>query len=74
MARLIEGSDYCVRVINFPTYLGGAVVVDEDGFYNVYLNARCSWEKQRKSLAHELRHIARNDFYNDMDITEVESA
>lgn len=72
MARLIEGSDYCVRVINFPTYIGGAVVVDEDGFYNVYLNARCSWEKQKKSLAHELMHLENNDFYNGEDISVIE--
>lgn len=72
MRKPIEGSDYCVRVINFPTCIGGAVVTSEDGFYNIYLNGRCSLEKQRESLVHELRHIVRNDFYNGEDITEVE--
>lgn len=74
MKTLIEGSDYCVRVIDFPTHLGGAVVTSEDGFYNVYLNARCSWEKQREAFLHEMQHITRDDFYNDKDIMEVESA
>ena len=71
----IEGSDYCVRVLNFPdAAIGGTVVEDADGFNNVYINARRSVEAQRESFLHELRHIARDDFHNGLPIEEVEDA
>lgn len=73
MRILIEGSDYVVRVIDFPdATIGGAVIAGDDDFYNVYINARRSWESQAVSLMHELRHIAEDDFYNGKPISEIE--
>ena len=70
---LIEGSDYCVRVLDFPdATVGGSVVEDSEGFHNVYINAKRSAEAQRESYLHELRHIARDDFHNELPIYEVE--
>lgn len=74
MRTLIEFSDYVVRVIDFPdATIGGAVVVGDDDFYNVYINARRSLESQAASLQHELRHIAEDDFYNGKPIGEIET-
>ncbi len=69
----IEGSDYTVRVLDFPdATVGGSVVEDSEGFHNIYINARRTTEAQRESFIHELRHIARDDFHNDLSIAEVE--
>lgn len=71
---LIEGSDYSVRLLDFPdSTIGGAVVEDAEGFNTVFINARRSIEAQRESFRHELCHIARDDFHNDLSIEEVEA-
>lgn len=49
-------------------------MLDETGFPNIYINSRLSLEEQRKAVTHELNHIARNDFYNNLDIRTVEGA
>lgn len=64
-----------VRVVDFPRDVGGVngmVLLDESGFYNIYLNARASWFQQRKALRHELNHIENDDFFNGKPIDEVE--
>lgn len=69
---MIEGADYVVRVIDFPSYtLGGVVTPNDDGTYSVYINARLDKKHQRRAFVHELRHIQRNDF-DDKPIDEVE--
>lgn len=71
----IDGSDYTVRVVDFPdATVGGSVVEDADGFHNIYINARRSAEAQRDSFFHELRHIAHNDFHNELPISEIEES
>lgn len=72
--KLIEGADYFVRVDNvpFPATIGGLVTPNDDGTHTIILNARRSIEAQRESFIHELRHIARDDFHNDLPIYEVE--
>lgn len=64
-----------VRIVDFPRDVGGVngmVLLDESGFYNIYLNARASWFQQRKALRHELNHIENDDFFNGKPIDEVE--
>ena len=73
MKTPIEGSDYCVRVLNFPdATIGGVVVEDQDGFFSIYINARRSLDAQQDSLRHEIAHIANNDFHNGRRIEDVE--
>ncbi len=69
----IDSEDYRVRVIDLPHAIKGFVALDEDGFPNIYLNARITSEARRETLRHELNHLARNDFYNDLDIRSVEA-
>lgn len=70
----IEGSDYCVRIVDFPdATIGGSVIEDADGFSNVYINSRRSIEAQRDSFLHEVRHIAHDDFHNGLPIEVIES-
>ena len=64
--------DCRVRLIDLDPGVGGLIAVSEDGFVNIYLNARLSRDGQLRALRHELRHWERGDLYSDADIREVE--
>ena len=59
-----------VRLIDLT--VPGVTVLDEDGNYNVYINARLSFEERKKTLAHELRHINKEHFYSDLSVADCE--
>lgn len=66
--------DYYVRYIDLPYTIKGMTVQDINGFYNVYINSRLSFEEQRKALKHELEHISRHDFdHEEMPLEMVEA-
>lgn len=65
--------DVCIRFMDFPCRVNGVTVQDENGFYNVYINARLSLEAQRAAIKHELTHIKREDFYSLDSLSKVES-
>ena len=70
----IEGSDYFVRTVPFPTSRVGAfVLLNDDATYSIYLNALVDEYRRRKALRHELEHIERGDFWNDLPIEDIES-
>jgi len=48
------------------------VALDEEGYASIYINARHSFEKQKRNLQHELRHLQRDDVYNDESIFRIE--
>ena len=62
-----------MRYIDLPISIKGVTVMDIDGFYNIYINARLSYDQQKKTIAHEMKHIARGDFYRYDTLEEVES-
>lgn len=61
-----------VRLQDMPTKMKGVTLLDESGDYNVYINSRLSADSQREVLNHEMLHIRRDDFYNDLTIREAE--
>ena len=65
--------EYRVRLVDLPSRVGGMVSMDDEGFYNIYLNARLTRERQREALRHELDHIADDDLYNAQPIEAVEN-
>ena len=71
---MIEGADYFVRLVDFPLGVGsnGMLLLNEDGTYSVYLNARASADKQKKAMRHEYDHLANDDMYGDKDIRNIE--
>jgi len=72
MSKSIEGADYCVRLVPLPAGVHGCVSEDCDGFYNVYINVRDSYDRQREAGAHEIKkHIEGNDFAK-LDVREIE--
>lgn len=62
-----------VRLKDLPCGINGVTILDEDGNYNIYINARLSYYGQREAYWHELKHIQRDDFYNNLPIQEVET-
>lgn len=71
---LIEGADYFIRVLDFPenSPCGGMVMLNDDGTYSVYLNARVNDERQKKAMRHEYDHMAKDDLYSDKPIEDIE--
>lgn len=63
-----------VRLVDLPCGIVAFTLLDEDGFYNIYINARCSKDMQNKGYEHELEHIKRNDWYNSMLVSDIEQA
>ena len=61
-----------VRLKDLPCGINGVTILDEDGNYNIYINARLSYYGQQEAYRHELKHIQRDDFYNNLPIQEVE--
>lgn len=61
-----------VRIIDLPITVNGMTVLDEEGDYNIYLNARLSGDAQAKAFRHEVEHIRSGDFYSEEDVREKE--
>lgn len=69
----LEGADYFVRLVDLPPELGGLVSPNDDGTYNVYLNARRDREHNIDTYCHEVfEHIENNDFQNGKPIEDIE--
>lgn len=58
--------EYFVRYIDLPTKVEGATVPNNDGTFDIYINAIFCEERRAEILEHELRHINRDHFYNDL--------
>ena len=71
---MIEGVDYFVRVVDFPKGINRVelVLLNSDGTYSVYINARASKHAQRKAMRHEYNHMANDDMYGERDIRQIE--
>ena len=70
----VQNNEYAVRLIDLPCAVKALTALDEEGFPNIYVNAKLSQEAQHKALRHEQNHLDRDDFYNDLDIRTVEGA
>ena len=55
-----------------PYKVHGMVIMDANGDYNVYINARLSCVEQKKAMRHELTHIKNGDFDSNSSIERVE--
>lgn len=64
--------DVIVRVIDLPDTIPGVTVLDENGDYNIYLNARTSKDGYEEAVRHELHHIDKEHFYSPKTVKECE--
>ncbi len=60
-------------IVDLPHNVPGLSCLDEEGTPMIYLNAKHSSEKNRSAYEHELTHIRRDDFHNNMPIELVEA-
>lgn len=65
--------DYCIRYVDLPCRVKGVTVMDEEGFFNVYINSRLSYDCQQKTIKHELTHIQRGDFFKADKLERIEA-
>lgn len=71
---MIEGCDFFVRLVDFPKAVkgNGLIVLNEDGTYSIYINARASEAQKKIAMRHEYNHMANDDLYGDKDIRDIE--
>ncbi|WP_316607790.1 hypothetical protein [uncultured Ruminococcus sp.] len=62
--------DIIVRIIDLT--VPGVTVLDEDGNYNIYINARLSYEQQQQVYNHEMKHINLGHFYDSSPVADNE--
>ena len=71
--RLPLPEDCAVRLVDLAWNVGALISEGEDGFLNIYLNARLSQEARQRALQHELRHYYRDDLHSQADIRQIEA-
>ncbi len=59
------GSNIFVRTVPLPKAVRAVTLPNDDGTFDIYVNANMPEELQRKALEHELTHIRKDHFYND---------
>lgn len=64
--------EYSVIPVPFPGDIMAAVRLSPDGWANIYINDKLSPQAAKRALEHELRHLARDDFYNSRSIRAIE--
>ena len=64
--------DIICRVIDLPPKVNAMVSLDTNGDYNVYINARLSYDAQRRAYRHECRHIVLRHLYSEKSVLECE--
>ena len=64
--------EWYVREIKLPRTVDGAVIPNDDGTFDIYLNVLSPYEQREKWLRHEVRHITENHFYRAMGLAAAE--
>ena len=60
------------RLISLPAKINAITVVDENGFFNVYVNSNLSLIEQQRAFKHECQHIKKNHFFINKSIHSCE--
>lgn len=64
---------YFVRLLPLPSSVEGVVLPNDDGTYDIYLNANLPLQRQAEVLAHELAHIKKDHLYSEDPIRIIEA-
>lgn len=64
-------NDFRTVLEDLPTTVRGFVRLC-DGEYTIVLNARLTHDANRRTYAHELRHITDGDLFSDRPIDDIE--
>ena len=70
---MISRDEYAVRLLDLPEGVGGFVTESPDGFLNIYINARHTSAKQKKTFRHEMTHGENDDLHSDEPLAVIEA-
>jgi len=56
---------YYVRLVSLPTAVDGVSVPNDDGSFDIYINANHCEARRQECLEHELEHIREDHFYQE---------
>lgn len=60
------------RIIDLPRSVNAMTVEDENGDFNIYINAKLPHAEQQKAYRHECIHIKKNHFRSCKHVTACE--
>ena len=67
--------EYFVRLAPLPLNIEGAVLPNDDGTFDIYINSALPESRREDVLRHELRHLTDDHFYrSEMSVGQVEAA
>ena len=61
-----------LRIVDLPHSIRAITLLDDDGWYNIYINARLNAHMRKKAYEHELEHIRRGDWESDLPVWYIE--
>ena len=61
-----------VRLAPLPPKVNAVVLVDENGDYNIYVNARLNADTRANAYRHEIEHIRQGHFYQERPVADLE--
>lgn len=56
---------YFVRLVSLPAAIDGVSVPNDDGSFDIYINADLCEARRQECLEHELEHIMEDHFYQE---------
>ncbi len=62
-----------IRIVSMPYEIDGITVNDENGDYNIYLNADIPDDKRVEAFRHEIEHIKQGHFYLMDQVVSLEN-
>ncbi len=62
---------YFVHFIPLPPHIEGVTMPNDDDTFEIYINANLCPSRQEKALNHELNHIKKDHFYDDIKPIET---
>ena len=66
--------NYIVVCENLPYKIRGLIMYDSaDDYYTIVLNSRTSYQKNRETFEHELKHIINGDFHHYRNVGLLEA-
>ena len=59
---------FFVRLVSLPSSVEGVVLPNDDNTFDIYINSNLPLKKQGAVLAHEIRHIKKDHFYDERPV------
>lgn len=71
---MMTDGEYNVTFIDHKnTRIRGSIVINDDGFANIFINPRLDTDKQKKTFEHEMVHLEQDDAYNQDSLQTAEA-